>query len=78
VPPITPNKANSGARRPAPEDRVAPNEPNFRVFGRKMGRGHGMANKANWAGGAIGGHGPPYGMVGETSGAGNVKRTQFT
>jgi len=36
-----------------------------------------MENKANWAGPAIAGHGPPYRMVGEAPGARNGKQTQF-
>jgi len=44
----------------------APNEPNFRRFGRETGAE--MENEPNWAERAVGGHGPPYGILGETPG----------
>jgi len=40
-------------------------------------RGRRMSNKPNWAGRGVGGHGPPYGMVGEKPGARNVEQSQF-
>jgi len=43
-----------------------PNKANLRSF--RAENEDRRKNKANWASRAVGGHGPPYGMVGETPG----------